>query len=194
MSQTALYRSFEGADLELRDGRTVVGIFIPYSQVAQIDANLREEFLPGAFARQVAAFDRGATSGRLPSIPFGNGHLGPQGKLPGKLVGKVTALREDAAGLYGEARISATRDGDELLTLLNDEVLRQLSGGFYEGQNVRRPDGLVQRRSATLFEAAAVFRGAYGEGARVLALRHEEESRERLDRSRAALAKLPELK
>ena len=45
-------------------------------------------------------------------------------------LGRATELRDDAAGVYGAFRISATRRGDEVLEMLRDGVLDSFSVGF----------------------------------------------------------------
>lgn len=165
-----LFRSLAGQDVELRtsgDGRTVSGIMVPYNAPTRIDQNLVEEFLPGAFANQVRAM----TPGRLndpgmPKIPLCRDHL-PHG---GQIIGRVTNLREDKAGLYGEARISNTAAGNDTLALLNDNVLSDWSIGFRMLQN-RAAGAVTQRVQSHLTELAIVMQGAYGSLASVGAIR-----------------------
>lgn len=163
MTEPLLYRSLADADVEVRsegDGRTITGILVPWNKPVRIDSTLVEEFLPGAFDRQVRSPGRIQLAG---GAHFRDG---------GALIGRVTMLRNDARGLYGEARVSATRDGDDILELIRDEVAPHLSIGFREGQNLRGQNGVVQRKTATMTELAAGIRsGAYGEHAKVLALR-----------------------
>lgn len=162
------YRPIEAGALQLReggDGRTIDARLVPYNTPTVIHARLTEEFLPGAFRSQM----------KNPSaIRLFNGH-GPHG---GKLIGRMTELREMPDGLYGSARISAIRDGDEALELLRDGVLDSVSIGFREGRNVMR-NGVTQRQSATLTEVAIVLEPAYQQ-AKVLAMR-DAETRETID-------------
>lgn len=167
MSDSVLYRPL-GGDFEIRsgggaegDGRTIEARFVPYNVPTRIDAHLTEEFLPGAFRRQV----------RDPRIPLALGHL-PQG---GTVIGKVVSLREEPDGLYGTARISNTTDGNNALELLRDGVFDSVSIGFRALQDSRGPNGIVQRRSAEVTELAIVLRPAYT-GAKVLALREEDQA------------------
>ncbi len=175
------YRFFE-PDLEIRsggDGRTVMGIAVPYNRAQQIDSHLTEEFVPGVFAHQIRAAHR---------VPLTLGHLA----MGGALIGKTTLLREDAAGLYGEWRVSRTVTGDETLELLRDGVLSHLSIGFREDKNKRTPAGVVQRTRAHLREVAVVLEGAYGEKAMVSAVRQVAEvGPSRLDRAQQLVARLP---
>lgn len=155
-----IYRSF-APDLEVRsdgDGRTIAGIAVPYGQPMRIDATLVEQFAPGAFRHQIRAAHR---------IPYFRDHS----LHGGKLIGKVSMLRDDAAGLYFEARISRTPAGDETLELARDRALPQVSIGFREVHNRRLPDGTVERTRADLREIASVLEGAYGDHAQVESVR-----------------------
>lgn len=161
--ETEQFRTFE-PDLEVRssgDGRTVVGIAVPYDREQRINASLTESFTRGAFAHQAKAAHR---------VPFTRDHMSHGGKL----IGKTTLLREDAAGLYGEWRVSKTPTGDETIELVRDGALDQLSIGFREvaSGNTRKPNGTVVRTKAHLTEVAVVMDGAYGDGAVVTGMRH----------------------
>lgn len=148
-----LIRSLAEADLEIReeagDGWTVRGIAVPWNRPAQIDRDLTEEFLPGAFDPQLPHASR---------VLLARGHL----PLGGTLVGRLGLMRNDAAGLYVEGRISATRDGQDTRTMVADGVLDRFSIGFREGKN-RRAQGVVQRVSADLREVAIVPNPAYAD-------------------------------
>ncbi|WP_188193441.1 HK97 family phage prohead protease [Nonomuraea sp. SYSU D8015] len=189
---TDLYRSFT-PDLEVRsggDGRTIVGIAVPYGKAQRIDSQLVEQFARGAFNNQIRAAHR---------IPFAREHV----PLGGALIGRTLMLRDDAAGLYGEWRVSKTPTGDETLELVKDGALHQLSIGFRERQNRRLAGGVIERVTATLREVAVVMQGAYGELAAVAAVRSSQEeypecptcshSRNNLERARQILANLPVL-
>lgn len=164
MTAAIEYRSWT-PDLEVRedgDGRTVSGIAVPYNVEQRIHDGLTEVFLPGAFRAQMNAAHR---------VVFARNHL-PHG---GALIGRLTTMRDDAKGLYIEARISDTPVGNETLTLLRDKVLEEMSIGFAERQNRTRPDGVVERRTAHLSEVAVVLEGAYGPRARVAKVRSAED-------------------
>ncbi|MFF5992587.1 HK97 family phage prohead protease [Prauserella flavalba] len=197
---TELYRTFE-PELEVRsaakggDGRTIVGIAVPYGKPQRINARLTEQFAPGAFRHQLRAAHR---------VPFARDHLA----LGGTLIGTTVMLREDAAGLYGEWRVSKTPAGEETLELVKDGALRELSVGFREQQNRRLQGGIVERVKANLMEVAVVLQGAYGEGAAVAGVRqlHEHDAacpscghpvelpaQERLRTAEQVLASLPTL-
>lgn len=181
-------------DLEVRsggDGRTIAGIAVPYRQPVQIDSQLREQFAPGAFRHQLKAAHR---------VVYVRDHLAHGGSL----IGRASLLREDAAGLYFEARISRTAMGDETLELVRDGALPQVSIGFREVHQRRLPDGTVERTRADLREIASVLEGAYGDSAAVESVRHAGlddghvcpscgGSSLRLDEARQILASLPVL-
>lgn len=146
------YRSFN-PDLQVRasgDGRTVCGIAVPYGAPMRINDNLVEQFARGAFAHQVNAPSR---------VRFTRDHL----PLGGILIGALTTLREDAAGLYMEARVSRTPVGEETLELIKDGALSQLSIFFRARQDRRLAGGVTERVKADLIEVASVLEGAYGE-------------------------------
>src|SRR5690606_11874528 len=177
-----IYRSFT-PDLEIRsaaqggDGRTIVGLAVPYGQAVRIDAHLTEQFARGAFKAQLRAAAR---------IPFTRDHMAHGGTL----IGKSLLLRDDPAGLYGEWRVSRTAAGEETLELVRDGVLDQLSIGFREGQNRRLKDGTIERVSAELREVSVVLHGAYGELATVSGVRAVSEAMTNLDAARQILAGL----
>ena len=95
----------------------------------------------------------------------------------GHPIGRTQLLRDDAAGLYGEWRVSATPTGDETIELIKDGVYRELSVGFRCAPQWSRrlPDGTVSRQRFDPFEAAVVLRGAYADAAAVTGVRDEGE-------------------
>lgn len=154
-------RSYE-LDLEVRgegDGRTICGICVPYDKPQQISPALREVFRPGAFANVTRAAHR---------VKLLVGH--DARSLP---IGRATLLKEDAAGLYGEFRVSNTTRGSEILELCRDGALNQLSVGFQPLKDRRMQDGTIERISAHLAEVSLVTFGAYGEAAAVSGVREE---------------------
>lgn len=151
-----LYRSFT-PDLEVRsggDGRTIHGIAVPYGRTINVPSEgIRERFARGAFNHQLRAFNR---------VSFAREHL----PLGGTLIGPVKMLRDDAAGLYFEARASKTPMGDETLELVRDGALREISVGFRERRNRTVSDQggpITERVKADATEIAVVRAGAYGQ-------------------------------
>ncbi|GAB3154241.1 hypothetical protein GCM10027258_57820 [Amycolatopsis stemonae] len=181
MTAEVLYRQWL-PDLEVRssgDGRTICGIAVPYGRPQFIDSRLTEQFARGAFNQQLRAAHRS---------PLMRDH-GPHG---GTLIGVAQQLRDDAAGLYGEWRVSRTPVGDETLELVKDGALSELSIGFREGQNRTLAGGIVERVTATLTETAIVMAGAYGSAAAVASVRAQS-TVDRAQQAEQILAGLPEL-
>jgi HK97 family phage prohead protease len=142
------------------DGRTIEGIAVPYLRRQRIDAQLTEQFAPGAFNHQIRA-----QAGHR--VAFTRDHMS-QG---GTLIGRATELRNDALGLWGAFRVSATAAGDETLALVADGALSELSVGFRAQKDHTEPDGTITRVRADLVEVSVVLAGAYGEGAQIMAVR-----------------------
>ena len=154
-------RSYE-TDLEIRsdgDGRTVCGICVPFDVEQRIHAGLTEVFRRGAFANVARAAHR---------VKLLVGH--DSKALP---IGRATLLREDASDLYGEFRGSKGPRGDEILELVRDNALTDLSIGFQPLKDQRRPDGVIERLAAHLAEVSLVTFGAYGGAATVVGVRVE---------------------
>jgi len=140
------------------DGRTIEGIAVPFLRRQRIDSTLTEQFAPGAFDHQIRAAHR---------IAFSRDHMS-QG---GTLIGRATELRNDALGLWGAFRVSATTAGDETLALVADGALSELSVGFRAQRDHVEPDGTITRVRADLVEVSVVLAGAYGAGATIMAVR-----------------------
>jgi HK97 family phage prohead protease len=165
------------ADLELRgDGRTVVGIAVPYDAPTEIRDGYgayTETFVRGAFARTIA--ERGD---RVKFLASHNRQTFP--------LGRATLLREDPTGLYLEARVSKTAAGDEALELIRDGALDGLSIGFAPIRDQWSTDRqTVTRLEARLHEVSAVSFPAY-DGAVIAGVRSHhvltvEQARRRLD-------------
>jgi HK97 family phage prohead protease len=140
-------------DLSTRaDGRTIYGIAVPFDQEATVNDGAgpyRESFKRGSFRKTIAE--------NLNRVKLLVNHDKYQ-RLP---IGRAEVLREDAAGLYGEWRISQTREGDETLTLVNDGVVDAFSIGFTPVKEHERSDGVVERLEVKLSEVSVVAFPAY---------------------------------
>jgi HK97 family phage prohead protease len=172
------------ADLEIRgDGRTVVGIAVPYDTPTLIrdhTGSYNELFRRGSFAKTIT--ERGDR------VKFLAQH--DRRSMP---LGRATLLREDAAGLYGEFRVSATQAGDEALELIRDGALDGLSIGFRPIQQKRSKDGtMVERTEAGLDEVSAVTFPAY-DGAVIAGVRAADLLGQNAADLLAAIAEDPEL-
>jgi uncharacterized protein len=146
------------ADLELRgDGRTVVGIAMPFDVEAEItDAvgHYTEVFRRGAFARTIK--ERGPKA-----VKFYAQHQ--HQLLP---LGRASVLREDANGLYAELRASKTAQADEVLELIRDGAVDALSIGFRSDKGTDKWNASrthVERLSVRLHEISAVAFPAFAD-------------------------------
>lgn len=152
-------------DLEVRaDGRTVVGIAVPFGERFEfLPGRAEEVFVRGAFRRTIA--ERGAQSVKF--LGLHNHQVMP--------LGRAETLREDTKGLFGEFRVSKTAAGDEALELIRDGALDGLSIGFTPINDKWSADkSLVERLEVKLHEVSAVAFPAY-DGARIKALRSDPE-------------------
>jgi len=150
-----LTRSYAAA-LEVRDdGRTLVGVAVPYGVETRIGRYV-ESFAPGAFP------DAG-------THPLTATHPRDGAELP---IGHSVELRDEADGLHGAWHVSETETGNEVLTLVRDGVPLGLSVGFIPDRDQWNRDRTrVVRVRATLDHVAVVRTPAYPD-ARIAAVRH----------------------
>jgi HK97 family phage prohead protease len=188
MSKTIIRATYR-SDLEIRggDGRTVEGIAVPFdtpTEILTMTGAYTEIFRRGAFARTIRE--------RADRVKFLANH--DARVMP---LGRATALREDAAGLWGAFRVSRTTAGDEVLELIRDGALDAFSVGF---RPIEPPPGappagaIVERREVALHEVSVTAFPAY-EGALIAAVRSADDVDDRspvLTRSEA-LSRLDEL-
>lgn len=144
-------RSFEVRDVDT-DARTITGIAVPWD----VDTNVGD---------YVERFERGAF-GDIADVKLFYGHDFP--------IGAVVRGEDTDEGFLIEARISKTPKGDEVYTLMQDNVLNRFSVGFIPVED-RMDDDVVVRTQATLKEVSVVPFPAY-EGAAVLAVRNDDRS------------------
>jgi HK97 family phage prohead protease/HK97 family phage major capsid protein len=142
-------RSFE-VRLEA-DTREVVGLAVPYGQVADIGGMYREQFAPGAIRS-------------VEDVKLFWQHSEP--------IGKILEGRDTEAGFEIRAMISSTPRGDEAYTLLRDGVINKFSVGFMAVEQTREGD-LVTRTLVDLREVSLVSFPAFT-GASVSEVRQEE--------------------
>lgn len=165
-----LTRTFAG-DLEVRagasgEGRTIVGLAVPFDTLVEINdstGSYSERFVRGSFARTIS--ERGPEKVKLLS----------QHRHLDQPLGRAVLFREDAAGLYGEFRVSKTDRGDEALELVRDGTLDSFSIGF----DVIRDDWTDRTvrtvLEARLFEVSLVSWPAY-ESALIAGVRSKDAS------------------
>jgi HK97 family phage prohead protease len=145
-------------DLHVRsDGRTVFGIAVPYNSPTVVNDGFgpyTEVFNRGSFAKTIQ--ERGDRVKLLVNHDR-------VGRLP---IGRATTLREDASGLFMEARISKTVGGDEVLELIRDGAIDGFSVGFQPVKDREVDTRTIERVEVRLNEVSAVAFPAY-EGAPV---------------------------
>jgi HK97 family phage prohead protease/HK97 family phage major capsid protein len=144
-------RSFEArADVE---ERTIVGLAVPYGQLADIGGAYQERFAPGAIDS-------------VEDVKLFYGHEEP--------IGKVVEGRDTEDGFEIVARVSDTPKGNEVLTLMRDGVLNKFSVGFIPVES-QRDGSTITRTKVSLKEVSVVPFPAFT-GANITEVREEQES------------------
>jgi len=144
------------SDLQIRgDGRTIIGLAVPFSTPTEIRDQLgtyQEQILRGAFKRTIA--ERGP--GRVKFL-VSHDHAA----LP---IGRTVSLKEEPQGLVAEFRVAQTPRGDEALQLVKEGALDGLSIGFRSVRDSWSSDG-SQRTilEAALLEVSLVSIPAYSD-------------------------------
>ena len=148
-SQTTLTRGY-ATDLTI-DGRTIVGLAVPFNRVATVSddgrTSYKESFAPGSFTRTLAH--------RGDKVRIFSQHKTE--RLP---IGKASKLEETGPGLEAHLRVSDTSDGNDVLTLVRDGVLTGLSVGF-RGLKHELRNNVRVRTEVTLSEISIVTDPAY---------------------------------
>jgi len=141
-------------DLEIRSdgtGRTLYGLLVPFGPVAEVADGggrpYRERFVAGSCQR--------TASERQDKVRLLVNH--DARRLP---IGRFTLLREDPAGLYGEAKVSKTTAGDEVLELARDGAV-SFSVGFRGVRERMADDGVLERTEIALRECSVTGTPAY---------------------------------
>lgn len=147
-------------DVEIQrggDGRTVHGILIPWDTPTRVYDQHGPTGRAAAYTEAIArgAFPDAVTNPR--AVKFLSHHNRQTNPL-----GRGEAIRDDAAGLYGELRVSRTAAGDEVLELIKDGVLDAFSAGFVPVESVSRGDVYV-RTLGRLNETSIVTFPAYAD-------------------------------
>lgn len=168
------------------DRGTIDALLVTYGQRAQIDHDLFEEFTRGAFASAVAAPHRVKVSNQQHDMKV--------------TIGRAVEIREESDAVYGRLHIADTAAGRDVMTLLREEILDELSIEFLPQKRYMKveklPEGglLVRHERAVLKGVSPVAHGAYGRGSRVLAVRaqtiYDERTAEREQAAQAAAAEL----
>ena len=144
-------REFQ-ARLDATEERTIIGLAVPYGQEIELTGKLKERFEPGAIDG-------------VDDVKLFYGHEEP--------IGKVIEGRDTEAGYEIVAKISDTPRGNEIYTLLQDDVLNRFSVGFFPV--VDRQEGqTIVRELVDLKEVSVVPFPAF-EGAKITEVRSEAE-------------------
>jgi len=142
-------REFQ-ARLDTMEERTIVGLAVPYGQEIELGGNLKERFEPGAIDG-------------VEDVKLFYGHEEP--------IGKVTEGRDTPEGYEIVAKISDTPRGNEVYTLLKDDVLNRFSVGFFPVVD-RKEGQTIVRELVDLKEVSVVPFPAF-EGAKITEVRNE---------------------
>jgi HK97 family phage prohead protease len=154
MSKEMITREFQARLVE--DGeRTIIGLAVPYGQEIELTGNLKERFEAGAIQS-------------LEDVKLFYGHEEP--------IGKVLEGRDTEEGFEIVARISDTPRGNEVYTLLQDDVLNRFSVGFFPVKD-RKEGQTIVRELVDLKEVSVVPFPAF-EGAKITEVRSEIETEE----------------
>jgi HK97 family phage prohead protease len=150
------------------DGRTLVGRAVPYGVAAALPGGGLERFLPGAFARQVAAVDQ------LARVKLYASHTDRlNGQQP---IGRTSILSERPDGLHGEWPLYNTTKASDALELVRSGEITGLSIGFKALSSHKGSDGATERQTAMLDHITLTHEPVY-DGAAITAVRSRAESR-----------------
>jgi HK97 family phage prohead protease len=161
----ALERAEVGGD----DGRTLEIKAVPYGHEVLLESGELETFAPGAFQRQLSAMHRVKLTLQHPS-------RSPGQPLTNILVGGIKEGWETPDGLYVRARMGTSTVANDALALVNDGILDEVSVGFADlGTKRGRRNGrtTLLRQRGHMDHLALVPAGAYGQAAKVLAVRDD---------------------
>lgn len=147
-------REFQARLVE-NEERTIVGLAVPYGQEIELTGNTKERFEPGAIES-------------IEDVKLFYGHEEP--------IGKVIEGRDTEEGYEIVAKISDTPRGNEVYTLLQDDVLNRFSVGFFPVKD-RKEGQTIVRELVDLKEVSVVPFPAF-EGAKITEVRSESETEE----------------
>jgi HK97 family phage prohead protease len=135
--------------------RTIVGLAVPYGQEIELTGNTKERFEAGAIES-------------VEDVKLFYGHEEP--------IGKVVEGRDTEEGYEIVAKISDTPRGNEIYTLLQDDVLNRFSVGFFPVKD-RKEGQTIVRELIDLKEVSVVPFPAF-DGAKITEVRSEPETEE----------------
>jgi HK97 family phage prohead protease len=123
--------------------RTISGVAVTYDETATVNDGTKVRFLQGSLP----------VTGRDPKLYMQHD--------ANQIVGKVTERVDTPQGMMFTAKISATRLGDEALTLANDGVIDAVSVGVTPTKFKYDDDGVMIVESANWSELSLVSEGAF---------------------------------
>ena len=133
----------DAAAAEGLPSRSISGVAVTYDETATVNDGTKVRFLQGSLP----------VTGRDPKL-FGQ-HDSNQ------IIGKVIERVDTAQGMMFTAKISATRLGDEFLTLVADEVIDAVSVGVTPTKFSYDEEGVMIIEAATWQELSLVSEGAF---------------------------------
>jgi HK97 family phage prohead protease len=168
-----LVRTF-AVQAQAGDGRTINVRVVPFDEVADVAdppdfKPYKEQFMPGAFARNVPHAHRI----RLRSDHNALDENGGRKSGTSGIVGTGKALTETAGGYEGEFQFLDTPDAMTARELVLNGGYDGVSAEFLPIRSVRTNDGIVQRQVAHLDSVALATGPAYT-NASILSLREEQ--------------------
>jgi HK97 family phage prohead protease len=177
-----LVRTF-AVQAEAGDGRTINVRVVPFNEVADVAdppdfKPYKEQFMPGAFARNVPHAHRI----RLRSDHAALDENGGRKSGTSGIVGNGVKLTETDGGYEGEFKFLDTPDAMTARELVLNGGYDGVSAEFLPIKSMRTGDGIVQRQVAHLDSVALATGPAYSSAA-ILSLREEQIVDEIVDKS-----------
>jgi HK97 family phage prohead protease len=133
----------DAAAAEGLPSRSISGIAVTYDETATVNDGTQVRFLQGSLP----------VTGRDPKLYMQHDS--------NQIVGKVVERVDTAEGMLFTAKISATRLGDEALTLANDGVIDAVSVGVTPTKFSYDEEGVMIVESASWSELSLVSEGAF---------------------------------
>ena len=133
----------DAAAAEGLPSRSISGVAVTYDETATVNDGTQVRFLQGSLP----------VTGRDPKLYMQHDS--------NQIVGKVVERVDTAEGMLFTAKISATRLGDEALTLANDGVIDAVSVGVTPTKFSYDEEGVMIVESATWSELSLVSEGAF---------------------------------
>lgn len=91
-------------------------------------------------------------------------------------VGKLISHEQRPDGLYGTVKLANTTQANDLYSLARDGLVSDVSAGVIVVDDHHDPETDVHTRTGILDHVAATMRGAFGQGARVLAVHSHDDN------------------